>query len=396
MERVPVGIRLFVGTALVYLLFDALARVLGSDRGQWGLVVAAVVVAALVAIERLAFRVPSWRAALAGLGLGRPAARGVLAAAAVSVALLAVLPVWSVATGTRLAFRPGWLALVPGLFAQAGVAEEALFRGFLFRRVREGRTFTRAVLVSSVPFVLVHLALFATLPFPIALASVLLALVIVAPLAYAFELGGRTIWAPALIHFTIQGALKVVEPVGATGPGLPLVWMAACAVLPWAVFLVPRKRSVGFTIRVDDLEGEAIRALLAEHLAAMHVNTPPGYRHALDVDALRAPSITFWSVWEGEALAGCGALRELDPTHGELKSMRTSRTHLRRGVASALVLHMIEVARARGYRRLSLETGTGPDFAAAQALYERHGFRPCGPFGSYTETAYNTFMALDL
>src|SRR5436189_4243761 len=113
-----------------------------------------------------------------------------------------------------------------------------------------------------------------------------------------------------------------------------------------------------FTIRTDDLTSPAVLALLREHLAAAAAHSPPGCVHALDVGALRGGDVTFWSVWREGDLAGIGALKELDPIHGELKSMRTAREHLRQGVAATLVTHMLEVAKARGYRRVSLETGS--------------------------------------
>src|SRR5262245_63897250 len=125
------------------------------------------------------------------------------------------------------------------------MAEETLFRGFLYRRVRQGRPFWRAVAIAALPFVAVHLILFATLPLPVALASVLLAAIMSAPLAHLFELGGGTIWGPAILHFVAQGGIKVVTP-SAGGVGLPLVWMVGCAALPYLAFLVPR-RTPGLT-----------------------------------------------------------------------------------------------------------------------------------------------------
>jgi putative acetyltransferase len=146
----------------------------------------------------------------------------------------------------------------------------------------------------------------------------------------------------------------------------------------------------------DDLRGPEIAALLREHLAGMFATSPPESVHALDLPALRAPEITFWSVWDGPSLAGCGALKQLDPSHGEIKSMRTARTHLRRGVASRLLEHILEVARDRGYARLSLETGSGPAFEPARALYAKFGFRPSGPFGAYRDDPFSRFMTREL
>ncbi len=149
-------------------------------------------------------------------------------------------------------------------------------------------------------------------------------------------------------------------------------------------------------IREDDLAGPQILALLREHLEHMHEITPPGSVHALDVDRLRAPNITFWSAWDGPDLLGCGALKELDPTSGEIKSMRTPAIHCRKGIAASLLEHIIEVARQRGYTHLYLETGAFPAFAPARALYERYGFKYRGPFGDYTDDPNSSFMAKSL
>ncbi len=145
-------------------------------------------------------------------------------------------------------------------------------------------------------------------------------------------------------------------------------------------------------IRVDDLRGDAVARLLAEHLAHMREITPEKSVHALDLERLRAPDVTFWTIWAGETLLGCGALRELDPTHGEIKSMRTAEAHRGRGVASRMVEHLLAEARRRGYARVSLETGAFDAFAPARALYARHGFAVCGPFGSYGPDPNSVFM----
>lgn len=145
-------------------------------------------------------------------------------------------------------------------------------------------------------------------------------------------------------------------------------------------------------IRVDDLAGPEIRALLEEHLADMRAISPPESVHALDLDGLRRPEITFWTAWSGAALLGCGALKELSPDHGEVKSMRTARAHRRSGVARAMLAHIVAAARRRGYQRLSLETGSMAEFAPARALYERFGFGYCGPFAGYVDDPNSVFM----
>lgn len=146
----------------------------------------------------------------------------------------------------------------------------------------------------------------------------------------------------------------------------------------------------------DDLQGPEIAALLQLHLDAMQEHSPPESVFALDLEGLRVPQITFWSAWDGAALAGCAALRDLGGGVGEVKSMRTAPAHLRKGVASTLLAHLIAVARTRAYVRLNLETGSGQPFAAAQALYARFGFEPCGPFGDYSDEIFSRYFTLVL
>lgn len=136
-------------------------------------------------------------------------------------------------------------------------------------------------------------------------------------------------------------------------------------------------------IRLDDLTGPEVIALLGEHLRCMEVTSPPESRHALDLDGLRAAEVTFWSIWNGSNLAGCGALKELDDKHGEIKSMRTASAFQRQGVATQLLRHLISEARRRGYRRLSLKTGAMDYFEPARKLYASFGFSYCDPFASY-------------
>lgn len=149
-------------------------------------------------------------------------------------------------------------------------------------------------------------------------------------------------------------------------------------------------------IEPDDLTRAAVLALLQEHLDEMHALSPPESVHALDLNALRGPDITLWTAWDGEVLLGCGALKTLDATHGEVKSMRTPRAQRGRGAARALLQHIIDTARARGLQRLSLETGTEPEFAPATRLYERHGFVPCPPFANYRLDPHSLYMTLAL
>jgi putative acetyltransferase len=149
-------------------------------------------------------------------------------------------------------------------------------------------------------------------------------------------------------------------------------------------------------IKIDDLRGPEIAALLQEHLDNMHELGPPERVHALDLEALRKPEITFWSAWEGRDLAGCGALKELDAQYAEVKSMRTVKAFLRKGVASQILAHIIDVAQQRGYKRLSLETGTVSAFEPAHRLYSSYGFKHCGPFADYVEDPNSIFMTKEL
>ena len=149
-------------------------------------------------------------------------------------------------------------------------------------------------------------------------------------------------------------------------------------------------------IELDDLSRTQVHDLLREHLDQMQALSPPESMHALDLSKLKSPDISFWTVWEGATLLGCGALKQLDHTHGEVKSMRTPAALRRRGAARAVLAHIIEQARARGYVRLSLETGSQPAFGPAQQLYARFGFTFCGPFGTYRLDPNSVYMTLTL
>jgi putative acetyltransferase len=151
----------------------------------------------------------------------------------------------------------------------------------------------------------------------------------------------------------------------------------------------------GLRIEIDDLTRPAVHALLEEHLADMYAWSPPESVHALDLEGLRRPEVTFWSAWsERGELLGCGALKEIDPRHAEIKSMRTANAHRGKGVGRQLLRHLLAVARERGYRRLSLETGAQPGFEPARRLYEAFGFRYTAPFEGYVEDPNSVFMTL--
>ena len=145
-------------------------------------------------------------------------------------------------------------------------------------------------------------------------------------------------------------------------------------------------------IKHDNLSGPEIQALLAEHLANMHALSPPESVHALDLNGLRQPEITFWSVWSEGALLGCGALKALSTEHGEIKSMRTASAHRRKGVARTMLTHLIDEAQRRGYTQLSLETGSQDAFVPARQLYAQFGFTACEPFADYTDDPNSVFL----
>ena len=144
--------------------------------------------------------------------------------------------------------------------------------------------------------------------------------------------------------------------------------------------------------RLDDLTGEPTRALIARHLAGMRASSPAESVHALEIDKLRSTDISFWSVWTGEEIVGCGALKRLDARRGELKSMRVADAFLGKGIGKALLQHLMAEARARGLQSLWLETGSSSAFVPALRLYEGAGFARCGPFEGYTEDPFSVFM----
>jgi putative acetyltransferase len=149
-------------------------------------------------------------------------------------------------------------------------------------------------------------------------------------------------------------------------------------------------------ILVDDLSRPQVIGLIAEHLQGMAEDSPPESIHALNLDGLKKPEITFWCAWEDEELLGCGAIKELNKEHAELKSMRTAKKHLRKGVARNILSHIIEVAISRGYKRISLETGSMDSFIPARKLYEDFGFTYCEPFADYILDPNSFFMTKEL
>lgn len=149
-------------------------------------------------------------------------------------------------------------------------------------------------------------------------------------------------------------------------------------------------------IERDDLSRPAVVALIDLHLREAHANSPACHVFALDRSGLRQADVTLWTMWDGDALLGMGALKQIDPGHGEIKSMRTAPAHVRQGLGAAMLDHLVGEARARGYRRLSLETGNNDAFAPARAMYLRAGFAECGPFADYDDVSFSRYFALDL
>ena len=149
-------------------------------------------------------------------------------------------------------------------------------------------------------------------------------------------------------------------------------------------------------IRIDTELGEEVEKLLQEHIDDMQSVSPPESKHALDIDGLRHPDVTLWCIWDGDQLAGFGAIKELNKTQAELKSMRTSSMYPRRGIASMLLDHIIDVSRRRGYQGLSLETGSMAFFDPEKHLYEKYNFEYCLPFADYKEDSHSVFMTKKL
>lgn len=171
---------------------------------------------------------------------------------------------------------------------------------------------------------------------------------------------------------------------------------AACHTVSFRINLRWAERNIAMRIEIDDVSRPQVLALLEEHLRHMYEITPPDRVFALDENKLRAPAIVFWTAWKDDVLLGCAALLELTSTQGEVKSMRTPAGLRRQGAGRALLEHILQVSRQRGYRELFLETGSHPAFTPAQTLYRSVGFRECGPFGTYESNGFSVFMSLRL
>jgi membrane protease YdiL (CAAX protease family) len=226
---------------ILWLILDRGAAALGSFRGEAGIVLCLGVLAAAVVAEVLLTKRNPLQA-LAALGLRLPKARALVWTLIAMAALLGFYPVSGFVTGQPVVIAPGWYLLIPGLLAQGGIAEETIFRGFLFRHVREGRPFWRAAWLAALPFVAVHLLLFLSLDLAVAVASVLVAVSLSFPLAWLFERSGNSIWPPAIVHFVVQGSIKLIEPDPNSFLALAIVWMLLSATVPWLFFLLRPER----------------------------------------------------------------------------------------------------------------------------------------------------------
>ena len=229
-----------IGFAFLWLLLDRSAALLGSTRGEAGLLVCALTVAGVVVCEAVLSPRPTGRI-LVDIGFRAPASDAMVGAAILSTAMLLFFPVFGAWTGVRLQLHSDVALPAVGILAQGGIAEEGVFRGFLFRRLRTGRSFWGAASLATVPFALVHSFLFLTLDWPITLASILLALSISFPLAWLFERSGGSILPSAMVHAVVQGAIKLVD-ASAHYTEMATAWIALAAVAPWALFLLRQKR----------------------------------------------------------------------------------------------------------------------------------------------------------
>lgn len=229
---------MLLGLVAVFVLFQWVASELGSTRGEAGVIVGVVVVGALLIVERLLFA-ESFAGAAKSIGLGRPKAIGMIVAIVIAtlMGLSAMIFAWQ--TGTSFSLYPDWRLLMIGLFSQAGIAEESLFRGYLFGHLRQRHTFGKAVFFAAIPFVLVHLILFYQFPWSLAGASILLAIAMSFPFSKLFEIGGDTIWAPAIVHFATQAMAKLIVPEGEGAWLYPFFVIAVSALIPLAVYIVP-------------------------------------------------------------------------------------------------------------------------------------------------------------
>lgn len=234
------GIAVLAGFAAIWLVLDRSAAWLGSTMGEAGLFVATLTVGTALIVER-ATGGGGWTGAATQLGFRTPSQDGLRIALVLAVLLLAIYPVFSLTMDAPLALAQHWPVLAVGLFAQGGIAEETLFRGYLFRHLRTGRSFWGAASLASLPFVAVHLLLFLSLDPAIALAALGVSVALSFPLCFLFERSGNSVWPPAILHFLVQGSIKLFTVPQAHALTLAITWMVVAALIPWLVFLVRSK-----------------------------------------------------------------------------------------------------------------------------------------------------------
>lgn len=229
--------RASIAFVVVWLAFDRAANALGSTRGERGLAVCALVLGSLYLIQRGVF---AQKDTVRSLGLRRPQLQVTGVVGLLMLVLLCFFPAYSALMNVAVTWRSDAWLLACGMFLQGGVAEETLFRGFLFAHLRQGRSFWRGAWLSAIPFTLVHCMLFITLDWPVALAALALALAISFPLSWVYERSGASIWPCALLHASIQAPIKLVEVPEPAFAGMAVTWMALTATLPWLVFVLCR------------------------------------------------------------------------------------------------------------------------------------------------------------
>lgn len=228
-----VMLRVVIGTFVLYGVLQGAASGLGSTRGECGVFVALLVIGVGILIQYLLHN-ETWKE----LGLAAPAGRGIWTALIVAVVLLVLGTIYALIAGGAAEVTPAAPWLLLGMFAQGGIAEELVFRGYLFGHIRRSRPFWRAALISAIPFALVHLTLFLTLPWAIALTALVMSVVTTFPLSWLYELGGRTIWAPAVLHTVLQAVPKLITLDGAT---FQIIWMVGGMIVAWSAFVVRRE-----------------------------------------------------------------------------------------------------------------------------------------------------------
>ena len=229
--------RILIGFLALWFVLDRSAAMLGSFSGEAGAFVCVAVLFTAVIVERTLFGAGP-ATSLSALGFRRPERDAVRATFLLCAALLAFYPLFSLGTTLPLGLADGWPILLIGLLLQGGIAEEVVFRGYLFRHLRRGRSFWRAAFLAALPFIAVHLLLFATLDFPLALAALVVSVSLSFPLAWLFDRSGGSVWPPAILHVVVQGSIKLVTVPKASSMLLALAWMAFATVVPWLVFLL--------------------------------------------------------------------------------------------------------------------------------------------------------------